>query len=172
MSYLDVRKISQSLHSKYADKEAAIEVYGSALKKDLKKSPFLVYFEYGESKEGYWNYGHMVCQFEDCVDVLKILHPTYHFVFLFDQSSGHSKQRPDGLNATRMNKSFGGRNTLMRETKIETVQGYLGTYNSILHPGDTQHLTFLQSDQGPFWLTSTQAESCCHDVVIETKNAD
>ena len=42
----------------------------------------------------------------------------------------------------------------MRETKIETVQGYLGTYNSILHPGDTQCLTFLQSDQGP----PTQAE--------------
>ena len=46
-------------------------------------------FEYGGSKEGYWNYAHMVCQFEDCVDVLKILQPTYHFVFLFDQSSGH-----------------------------------------------------------------------------------
>jgi hypothetical protein len=43
MSYLDVRKSSQSLHSKYADKEAAIEVYGSAL--------FLVYFDYGESKD-------------------------------------------------------------------------------------------------------------------------
>ena len=114
----------------------------------------------------------MVCQFEDCVDDLKILHPTYHFLFLFDQSSGYSKQRPDGLNATRMNKSFGGRNTLMRETKIETVQGYLGTYNSILHPGDTQCLTFLQSDQGPFWLTPTQAELCRHDVVIGTKNAD
>ena len=175
---LDINLLTQvnhsRLHSKYADEEAAIEVYGSALKKDLKKSPFLVYFEYGESKEGYWNYAHMVCQFEDCVDVLKILlQPTYHFVFLFDQSSGHSKQRPDGLNATRMNKSFGGRNTLMRETKIETVQGYyLGTYNSILHPGDTQCLTFLQSDQGPFWLTPTQAELCRHDVVIGTKNAD
>ena len=144
---LDINLLTQvnhsRLHSKYADEEAAIEVYVSALKKDLKKSPFLVYFEYGESKEGYWNYSHMVCQFEDCVDDLKILHPTYHFVFLFDQSSGYSKQRPDGLNATRMNKSFGGRNKLMRETKIETVQGYyLGTYNSILHPGDTHALLF------------------------------
>ena len=60
----------------------------------------------------------------------------------------------------------------MRETKIETVQGNLGTYNSILHPGDTQCLTFLQSDQGPFWLIPTQAELCRHDVVIGTKNAD
>jgi hypothetical protein len=28
---------------------------------------------------------------------------------------------------TTLNKTFGGRNTLMRETKIETEQGYLGT---------------------------------------------
>ena len=60
----------------------------------------------------------------------------------------------------------------MRETKIETVQGYLGTYNSILHPGNTQCLTFLQSDQDPFWLTPTQAELCRHNVVIGTKNTD
>ena len=102
MSYLDVRKSSQSLHSKYADKEAAIEVYGSAL--------FLVYFDYGESKDHwYWNYhAHMVCQLQDCVDGLKIQQPTYHFAYLFDQSSGHSKQPLDGLNASLMN---------MRETK-------------------------------------------------------
>ena len=61
----------------------------------------------------------------------------------------------------------------MREMKIETVQGYLGTYNSILHPGNTQCLTFLQSDPCLFWLTPTQAELCRHDVlVIGTKNAD
>ena len=56
----------------------------------------------------------------------------------------------------------------MRETKIETVQGYLGTYNSIPHLGDTQCLTFLQSDQVVSWLTPTQAEACRHDVVIGT----
>jgi hypothetical protein len=50
----------------------------------------------------------MVLQFEDAVDCLKIMHPHNHFVFLFDHSSGHAKQHPDGLNASRMNKSFGG----------------------------------------------------------------
>ena len=33
------------LHSKYAEEEAAIEVDGSALKIDLKKSLFLVYID-------------------------------------------------------------------------------------------------------------------------------
>ena len=52
----------------------------------------------------------MVLQFEDAVDVLKVMHPAVDFVFLFDHSSGHSKQRPDGLNEHRMNRLFGGKN--------------------------------------------------------------
>jgi hypothetical protein len=29
----------------------------------------------GEDKEGYWNYNHMVLQFEDAIDVLKVMFP-------------------------------------------------------------------------------------------------
>jgi hypothetical protein len=89
----------------YADQDAAIEIYGSPDKRPftLDKSPFLVFFEYGENKEGYWAYSNMVLQFEDAVDVLKTMHPLYDFVFLFDHSSGHAKQQPDGLNQHRMN---------------------------------------------------------------------
>jgi hypothetical protein len=88
------------LSKNYADEEAARDVYDTAKKRPLTKEslPFLVYFEYGESKEGYWDYNHMVLQFEDVVDVLKVLHPEFQFVLLFDHSSGHAKQRPDGLN--------------------------------------------------------------------------
>ena len=69
--------------ARYTDEEAAIEVYGSSLKPLLVagKSPFLTYFDYGENKEGYWDYNHMVLQFEDVVDCLKIMHPQFHFVF-------------------------------------------------------------------------------------------
>ena len=97
------------LGKKYGDKEAAIEVYGGRQKTPLtaEKSPFLVVFEYGEKREGYWNYAHMVLQFEDAVDVLQVLYPTFDFVFLFDHSAGHSKQQIDGLNQLYMNKCFG-----------------------------------------------------------------
>ena len=90
----------------HADQEAAIEVLGSPDKKPLTldKSPFLVFFECGEkNREGYWAYNNMVVQVEDAVDVLKVMHPSYDFVFLFDHSAGHAKQRPDGLNQHRMN---------------------------------------------------------------------
>ena len=35
----------------------------------------------------------MVLQFEDAVDVLQVLYPTFDFVFLFDHNAGHSEQR-------------------------------------------------------------------------------
>ncbi|KAI2493895.1 hypothetical protein MHU86_20622 [Fragilaria crotonensis] len=140
--------------ARYADEEAAMEVYGSSLKPLLStgKSPFLTFFDYGENKDGYWDYNHMVLQFEDVVDCLKILHPNVHFVFLFDHSSGHAKQRPDGLNASRMNKSFGGKGPAMHPTLIER-EFFLGPFQRILAPGQTQQLVFTDTDEGPFWMT-------------------
>jgi hypothetical protein len=70
---------------------------GTALKKDLKHSPFVVEFEYGANNEGYWSYEHMVLQLEDCVDCLQVLAPQFDYLFLFDHSCGHDKQREDGL---------------------------------------------------------------------------
>jgi hypothetical protein len=131
-----------------------MEVLGSSLKPLLLagKSPFLTYFDYGENKEGYWDYNHMVLQFEDVVDCLKVMHPQVHFVFLFDHSSGHAKQRPDGLNAAKMNRSFGGKCPVMHPTVIERESGFLGPYARILEPGQTQRLTFTEVDVGPFWM--------------------
>jgi hypothetical protein len=68
-------------------------------------------FEYGVAGQEYWDYNHMVFQMEDCIDVLHVLHGVnkYDYQFLYNHSSGHDKQRPDGLSVTRMTKYFGGR---------------------------------------------------------------
>ena len=145
----------------YSDEEAAIEINGNSNKKPLTldKSPFVVFFDYGENKEGYWAYNNMVLQFEDVVDVLKVMHPTFDFVFLFDHSSGHSKQRPDGLNQHRMNRSFGGKAVpRMRSTEIIQEEGFLGPFDRTVEPGDTQSLVFSPSDTGPFWMTDAERE--------------
>ena len=95
------------LGKNYADMEAAIEVDGGWQKKPLtaEKSPFVVVvFLYGENRKAYWNYAHMVVlQFEDAVDVLQVLYPTFDFVFLFDHNAGHCKQQIDGLNQLHKN---------------------------------------------------------------------
>ncbi len=144
----------------YADPEAAIEILGSSNKRPLTpdKSPFLLFFEYGENREGYWAYNNMVLQFEDVIDVLKVMHPAYDFVFLFDHSACHAKQRPDGLNQHRMNRSFGGKAAPMHSTIILREQGYLLTFPWILEPGDTQELVFSAEDTGPFWMSSSDRE--------------
>jgi len=99
---------------KYLDEEAAKKYKGNSLKGDLKESPFVFVFEYGASNEGYWCYEWMILQLEDCLDVLKTLHPQYDFLFLFDHSCGHDKQQPNGLNAENMSKNYGGQQSFLR----------------------------------------------------------
>ena len=155
----------------YADPEAAIEILGSSDKRPLTpdKSPFLVLFEYGENREGYWAYNNMVLQFEDAVDVLQVMHPSYNFVFLFDHSAGHAKQRPDGLNQHRMNRSFGGKTApRMRSTIIAQEEGYLGVFPRILEPGDIQSLVYCQADAGPFWMSSDERDESRFDKQLGT----
>jgi hypothetical protein len=95
----DLQKINEwRKGQKYVDETAAVSKKGTALKKDLKHSPFIVEFEYRANNEGCWSYKHMVLQLEDYVDYLQVLTPQFDDLFLFDHSCGHDKQREDGLN--------------------------------------------------------------------------
>ncbi len=129
---------------------------GTALKKDLKHSPFVVEFKYGANNEGYWSYEHMVLQLEDCVDCLQVLAPQFDYLFLFDHSCGHDKQWEDGLNMENMTKSFGGKQAHLHDTLIKECNGYLGLFPKILRPGDVQSMVFKESDIGPFWLSEQE----------------
>ena len=86
-------------------------------------NPFYTEFEYGANKEGYWNYELMVLQLEDCTNCTSVLYPNFDFIFLFDHSCGHDKQRDDGLNAENMAKVYGGKQSKLRYTKILTKIG-------------------------------------------------
>lgn len=157
----------------YRDEAAAKLINLTPVKPDLKENPFYVEFEYGVSKEGYWTYDRMVLQLEDCIDVLQVLHPQYDYVFLFDHSCGHDRQRPDGLNPHTLNKGFGGGQTKMRSSKILIAAGFLGQYE---HPqklkvGDNQQLVFLTLDQeGPFYLSTEQRAAKMNSKSRESEN--
>jgi hypothetical protein len=60
----------------------------------------------------------MVLQLEDCVGVLKHLHPQYDYLFLFDHSRDHDQQREDGLNV-KNDKKLSGPQRKMRNTFIK-----------------------------------------------------
>jgi hypothetical protein len=75
----------------YIDKDAANKIRGnSSMKAPLTESPFIVEFEYGANNQGYWDYDHMIIQFEVCIDVIQTLHPEFELIFLFDHSCRHT----------------------------------------------------------------------------------
>ena len=105
----------------------------------------------------------MKIQLEDCVDCLEVIFPTFDFVFLFDQSSGHTKLRVDGLNANNMNVSYGGVINEMHNTEIKE----LGPFTAQLSIGDTQVMSFVDEDAGPFWMTPKERIRLREDEVVE-----
>jgi hypothetical protein len=135
----------------YLSTDAAIEINGSTVKKDIvDTAPFCRFFEYGADKEGYWNFNHMALQLEDLVDCCMEMYPGHDFVFIFDQSSGHGKQQKDGLNALSMNSDYGGAVPDMHETTI--TADCLGPFPKQLQAGAKQSMIFQDTDQGPFQL--------------------
>ena len=142
ISYMVLDEVNEQRFGQvYADdEEASIEVHGCLKTIPLTKtmSPFLKLFEYGENGEGYWNYNRMVIQFEDAVDVLRVMHPQYDFIFLFDHSSGHAQQRPDDINPFRMNCSYGGKAThtckqLLSNKKRDTLAASHESWSLEIH---------------------------------------
>ena len=152
----------------YVDVDAAMAIHGQATKKDLKHSPFVVYFELGANNEGYWTYNHMAIQFEDCVDCLKVIYPQFDFAFLFDHSQGHAKKLANGLDAYSMNKGYGGAQPRMYESIIKEDDGYLGMHQHTLSVSDTQTFSFQPGDDGPFWMTEEERELNHHDHILPT----
>ncbi len=67
----------------------------------------------------------MVLKLEDCIDCVTMLHPEFDYLFLFDHSCGHDRQREDGLNAGKMLKGYGGKQPKMRATEIKQKEAYV-----------------------------------------------
>ena len=75
-------------------------------KEKLTSDPCLQFFHSGANFEGYWNSSHTKLQLEDTMNVLTEVYPDHDFLFLFDQSSGHTKMREDGLDINKMNVAY------------------------------------------------------------------
>jgi hypothetical protein len=147
---------SRQRGKRYKDEGVAMEVFGTLEKQELKESPFIKYFEFGMNNECYWGCSHMVTQLEDCVDCVKVMYPQFDFIFLFDHSIDHSKKRIGGLDASSMNKEFGGAQPIMRTSKVEAEDGFLGPFDRIIFLREVQSMQFLPTDLGPFWMTEIE----------------
>ena len=144
--------INQSRRAQtYLAEDSASQVLGGSSKRIRQitdASAFCTYFDYGSNNDGWWNYDHMALQFEDLVDCLMVLYPSFDFAFLFDNSSGHGRKQKDGLNEKTMNKDWGGVVPKMHETIVECIGPYPHPHR--LQPGSKQSMVYTDADPGPF----------------------
>ena len=146
---------------KYSDTNAAEIKFGTTFKPELKTSPFVREFEYGQNHDGYWTYDSMVLQFEDCIDVLKCLYPDFDFLFLFDHSNGHDRLQPNGLNLNKIQVRHGGKQPKMRDSVL--THDLLGPFPSIYKPGDNQSMQYTDPDPGPCYFDTTMRIGHAYD---------
>jgi hypothetical protein len=140
------------------DNKAAITKLGTSKKPKLTSSPFTHMLEYGVNSEGYWNYDAMVLRLEDCIDYLKVLYPNFDYVFLFDHSNGHDRMQPGGLNAAKVGKNIGGKQSKMQDTVLIDASSF-GPYHNIsskLQQGSMQTMSFTENDCGLFYMTPSE----------------
>ena len=110
----------------------------------------------------------LVIQMEDCIDVLKTLHPEFDFVLLFDHSNGHDRLQPNGLSISKINVKYGGKQPKMRESILDDPS-YFGPFHNDtfkLQLGDTQQMTFpldADDEDGPCYIPLQKRAQKRHD---------
>ena len=109
-------------------------------------------FDYGASAEGYLTYDQTLLQIEDCVDILKSLHPGIDFIFLFDYYCGHDKGRKYGFNLTKINSGYGRAQRNMHPTKFKHNFVYLGPNEQIIEVENDKNMSFQEGGNGTFWM--------------------
>ena len=107
---------------KYFSEDDAKLIFNSEFKKPLTSDPCLRFFRAGQNDEGHWTSSHAKLQLEDVADVLSIICPDTDFAFKFDQLSGHTKMRKNGLSTRSVNVSHGGKASEMRSAMVKEVE--------------------------------------------------
>ena len=162
---------AKRMNEKYSDEKAAITLFGSAKKQLLTSTPFIRRLEYGQNKEGYWSYDHMVVQMEDVVDILQMQFPEFDFIFLVDHSNGHDRLQPDGLNINKISVKYGGQQPEMRDTRLTSSNlfGPFHTKDHALQIGSVQSMQFSEIDAGPCYLSESERRKKRYDRTTEKK---
>ena len=77
-----------------------------------------------------------------------IIYLNFDFIFLYDQSSGHTKIREDSLIPSNINVVYSGAVSTMYNTTIHEISPHTPTF----HVGYEQQMNFEETGEGPFWL--------------------
>ncbi|CAM9391459.1 unnamed protein product, partial [Sphacelaria rigidula] len=107
----------------------------------------LQYMEYGKNREGYWGFKEFEEQVVDCMDVFEVMYPEKQLTFEVNHSTGHAKNREDGLHVGYMDVRYGGAQKVLRDTKL--TEGCVGSLEVKMHPNKDKGST--QFIKGVLW---------------------
>ena len=122
-------------------------------KEPLERSPGLEFLDYGKNKDGYWGYAHMEKQLLNVLDAYEFLDPDMQVVMEIDHSSGHAKQREDGLHVSNMNVKYGGKQRVLRDSIM--IEGCLGPEEAKMYFADGK------------WSTEFSEGATCVDLKLK-----
>lgn len=91
--------------TEYCNKRAALAACNKIDKALLVETPFYRDFDYGKSKDGYWDGNHTSIQLEDCVDFFYAIFnkADYLLVFELDYSQAHKRHSEDAFVPSKFN---------------------------------------------------------------------
>ncbi|CAM9935729.1 unnamed protein product, partial [Heterosigma akashiwo] len=109
------------------------------------------FFEYGKSREGYWNGDRMVEQLKEMIWVHEYVYPDHKLVFTFDYSQCHHCLPDDALTTSRMNVHPGGKNQPLNMRSAQATKDYAPgkNYPEGLKAGEFQSMYFQEGDAPP-----------------------
>ena len=99
-------------------------------------------FEAGKAREGWFTNADLNIQFDACYVLLRHFHPVedYDIYVAFDNSMTHKAKSPDGLDASKLNKSDGGSNIVIQKD---------GWYDSIIDGITIRTIQKMQTNSIP-----------------------
>ena len=121
------------------------------------RTPGNMALDIGANNEKYWTSHHFNLQIEDLLDCLHVLYPDFQPVIEVDHSMGHGKSRSGALDAMGINKCFGGKQSIRRDSDALTKE-CIGKFRPILKEGDIQFGQFKGTDPPPFYAPLTPKE--------------
>ena len=104
----------------------------------LVESPGIRTLEFGKHADGYWTMEKMLAQLKANLHCAQQRYPDFQLLYYFDWSSGHSAMPPGALHAASINAGVGGKQPLMRSTRIAAAEGFLGPHDPKLQVGEVQ----------------------------------
>ena len=133
------------------NKRAALAVYNKTTKTALAENPLYRDFNYGKSRDGYWDGNHASIQLEDFVDFFHAIFrkEDYFLTFELDHSQAHKRHSIDAFIPAHFNLNPGGSVPIVRDIIVTKYSIGSFHHDKIAALGDIMHHACMDDDLPP-----------------------